>query len=583
MHGVTSAHRRARAEHVLLILADDLTSSDVGALRRLHAPALANSTWSGATRGLTGCEWTAKWSCDTDVHLPSLAARCCCAHRDDAAKLATCMRSPFASAGFAGLPTPALDRLAREGTVLSHAYSPHALCAPARAALLTGRLVSEAGTADVDQAAAADATRGAATIASHLLSRGFRTGFFGKWHLATLPLALRAACDSGGIQEWNASVYESVRQSVLAAGFDVADALYPCNLPSKPDPPHSHNAEWILEHALRFVEASLAQRRRYFAMVALTIPHGPHPLHALRMPLGRLPTGAQREEPGWPSARAQKMRRAARSWVERTLTKTLGFGGDLLDARTSLASGLLWLDRSVHSLLEAVDALNQSERTLTVFTADHAREGKWTCNGPGVQVPMLLRWPAVLSAGAVRPWLVSHVDLLPTLLDAVSSSQPRPFTGAEPPPMDGRSVLSTWLGTRAERTYATCEMYTDRAVMSTPRGSRGEDTSEYTLVWRGADPHRVVARPSAWADAANASRQSVFTAPRADVPASWSHALQLYRVSGDPHERVNLAADPAHRGKLEALRNVLWAAYPQTRPMAWLPEYFRVTDQQKLH
>ena len=41
------------------------------------------------------------------------------------------------------LRTPALDSLAEQGTVIARAYSPHAMCTPARTAILTGRLQSQ--------------------------------------------------------------------------------------------------------------------------------------------------------------------------------------------------------------------------------------------------------------------------------------------------------------------------------------------------------------------------------------------------------------------------------------------------------
>src|SRR3954453_944209 len=47
-----------------------------------------------------------------------------------------------AHAGAYGTPwvkTPAFDRVAREGLLLTHVYTPTAKCAPSRASILTGR------------------------------------------------------------------------------------------------------------------------------------------------------------------------------------------------------------------------------------------------------------------------------------------------------------------------------------------------------------------------------------------------------------------------------------------------------------
>ena len=591
--------RRTRADNVLLLLADDLSSSDIGALRHLHAPILANTTWGGGSRGLVGCAWTKAWNCShhrargESHYLPAslLSVRCCCAHRNEKSPeaLAACLRSPFTTAGFAGLPTPALDRLAREGSIVHQAYAPHALCAPARAALLTGRLVSRlAGSTDVDQQAAAIALQRAAargtTIATRLREqRAFATGFFGKWHLAPLPFVEQYLCSWGGIVEWNATMYDIVKRSVHDAGFEVAEALFPCNLPTmtpnhtRSPHFHSHNPEWIVSHALRFVRASVQQRRRFFATVAFTMPHGPHPHDALELSVERIPGGVER---GWPSSEALEMRRAAQERLHATLLGAMGLPDLMRDAtKTSLAFGVWWLDHSVGQVLDGLDALNATERTLTVFTADHGREGKWSCNGPGVRVPMLVRWPEVVAAGGVlRRAMMSHIDLLPTVLDAVSfhaSQHQESASGAEPAPHIGRSILGALLATPTttskappERTQVLCETFTDRALT----------TRTGTLIWRGADPHRPVGRPSAFplagngrlagwcstcADPSNATRRSTFTAAPADLPASWSDVVQLYDdATRDPHERVNLRGDPLRQPMLAQLGAVLREAYP---------------------
>ena len=215
-----------------------------------------------------------------------------------------------------------------------------------------------------------------------------------------------------------------------------------------------------------------------------------------------------------------------------TLLGAMGLPDLMRDAtKTSLAFGVWWLDHSVGQVLDGLDALNATERTLTVFTADHGREGKWSCNGPGVRVPMLVRWPEVVAAGSVlRRAMMSHIDLLPTVLDAVSFHASQHQESAEPAPHIGRSILGALLATPMttskappERTQVLCETFTDRALT----------TRTGTLIWRGADPHRPVGRPSAFplagngrlagwcstcADPSNATRRSTFTAAPADLP-----------------------------------------------------------------
>jgi arylsulfatase A-like enzyme len=80
--------------------------------------------------------------------------------------------------------TPALDRLAAEGVILTQHYSASPVCAPARAGLLTGRYPHRTGAIDTLEGRGLDrlALR-EVTLADLLKREGYATGLFGKWHL----------------------------------------------------------------------------------------------------------------------------------------------------------------------------------------------------------------------------------------------------------------------------------------------------------------------------------------------------------------------------------------------------------------
>ncbi|MGH8701396.1 MAG: sulfatase family protein [Burkholderiales bacterium] len=74
--------------------------------------------------------------------------------------------------------TPNLDRLAAQGTVFRRWYSGAVVCAPSRAALLTGKSTIHNGVS----ANNADLPRQEVTIAEALKPLGYATALFGKWH-----------------------------------------------------------------------------------------------------------------------------------------------------------------------------------------------------------------------------------------------------------------------------------------------------------------------------------------------------------------------------------------------------------------
>ena len=81
--------------------------------------------------------------------------------------------------------TPNLDRLASESVRFSQAYSASCVCAPARAALLTGRYPHRTGVVTLNMNRYPSLTRLHAderTIAQMLKDDGYVTGLIGKWH-----------------------------------------------------------------------------------------------------------------------------------------------------------------------------------------------------------------------------------------------------------------------------------------------------------------------------------------------------------------------------------------------------------------
>ncbi|MBM4258432.1 MAG: hypothetical protein FJ147_21365 [Deltaproteobacteria bacterium] len=74
--------------------------------------------------------------------------------------------------------TPHLDRLAQQGMVFTRWYAAATVCAPSRAAFVTGQYGIHNGVSGNND----DLPRNKVTIASALNSRGYKTALFGKWH-----------------------------------------------------------------------------------------------------------------------------------------------------------------------------------------------------------------------------------------------------------------------------------------------------------------------------------------------------------------------------------------------------------------
>ena len=156
--------------------------------------------------------------------------------------------------------TPALDRLAGAGVRFSNAYTPQALCTPARGSLMTGvyphttRL--DGNLYKVDDAFQAPQFHLTPNLPTLLRQAGYRTGYIGKWHLGEK--------NPGLFDYWN--------------GYNSYDALNP----EYPLQPHwmgkpyesAYRADVDTDDAVRFLEEN---RARPFALfVSYYPPHNPY-------------------------------------------------------------------------------------------------------------------------------------------------------------------------------------------------------------------------------------------------------------------------------------------------------------------
>src|SRR6185436_19386490 len=85
----------------------------------------------------------------------------------------------FGAAGHPFVETPNMDRLAREGARFLNAFATTPLCSPSRASFLTGQYPHTHGIVDNTARPSHDLP----TFPRELQQHGYRTGFFGKWHM----------------------------------------------------------------------------------------------------------------------------------------------------------------------------------------------------------------------------------------------------------------------------------------------------------------------------------------------------------------------------------------------------------------
>jgi len=240
------------------------------------------------------------------------------------------------------------------------------------------------------------------------------------------------------------------------------------------------------------------------------------------------------------------------------------------------------MDKQVGELLTLLeqDALTQS--TIVFFFADHGLglpRFKRTLYDTGLRVPLIVRVPMLyqrlspLVAGRTDQ-LVSFVDFAPTVLALARVAAPgymqgKPFLGESPAP--ARDCIYGASG-RVDEAYEMSRCVRDK---------------RYKYI-RNFMPHLSYAQPATYCDQAQIMQElrRVWAAGgMAGIEKPfWEPTKppeELYDTLLDPIEVRNLAAEPEHRQRLEAMRKQLRDWMLQTHDTGLLPEaemYIRAAD-----
>ena len=313
--------------------------------------------------------------------------------------------------------TPHLDRLAREGVKLTHAYSASPVCSATRCALITGRY-HQRFPVGLEEPLANEASQKLGLPAAHptlpglLRAAGYRTALVGKWHLghASEHGPLRHGYDRFFGILGGAVDYFTHAENVAATkpGLREADA--------------ETRRDGYLTDLLtaRAVEEIARDKQPFFLSLHYTSPHWP-----------------------W---EAPEDRDVAKS------LKTL-FHLDGGNAAT-YAAMVRSLDASVGRVMQELETRGLADDTIIVFTSDNGGErfsDNWPFSGMktellegGIRVPTIVRWPERIRANTESVQVVSSIDWLPTLVAAAGAR-----LEVE---VDGESVLGVLTGAEPVKT-----------------------------------------------------------------------------------------------------------------------------------
>lgn len=198
------------------------------------------------------------------------------------------------------------------------------------------------------------------------------------------------------------------------------------------------------------------------------------------------------------------------------------------------------VDGGVGTIMAALEGTGLAERTVLIYTTDHGiafPRAKGMAYDPGLETALLVRWPGRTPQGRVDSHLLSHVDLLPTLLEVAGVPVPAGIAG--------RSFLPLWTGEAYEPRQHLFFEETWHDRYNPLRGVRTE-RYKYVRCFDPGSPEVYLPADIYRSPSGAALREAYYARTRASE--------ELYDLEADPGETRNLVGDPSVADVLRQLR-----------------------------
>jgi len=421
--------------------------------------------------------------------------------------------------------TPHIDKLAGEGMIFSQHYSGSTVCAPSRSSLMTGLHTGHTfirGNRKVQPEGQWPLSGQAVTVAELLQKAGYKTGAFGKWGLG-YP-GSEGDPNNQGFDEFYGyncqriahhyypyHIWHNQKKVVLEknAGKEAGDYAH--------DKIHAKALDFIGEN----------KDRPFFLFLPYLIPHA-----ELLVP----------DDSIFQSYSGKLQERRPYKGVDDGPKFRLGPYGSVERPRASFASMVTRLDLYVGQVVEKVEELGLTDKTLIIFTSDngpHIEGGAdprfFDSNGlltgykrdlfeGGIRVPMIARWPGVIDPQTSTDHISAFWDVMPTVCE---------LTGIKTPDeTDGISFVPTLVG---EAQKAHRYLYWEFHEMGGRQAVRLGN-------WKGV-------------------KYDIFTDPKSRI--------KLYDVSKDVSERIDIAN--LNPDIVKQIEGIMWEAHHRSDefPFPW--------------
>ena len=383
--------------------------------------------------------------------------------------------------------TPHLDKLASQGLLVTNGISCQPVCSPYRAQLMTGRYGHSTSVIHNDIRLG-----DSEVVISELMKRqGYATGYIGKWHLCenrSNPV------DAKSRRGWDFWAVRNCSHKHLEPEYWLNDSKESIRVPGwEPDVQTDLAVEFIKKN----------KQAPFCLFMSFGPPHNPYkaPEKYVEMYKDRKLT----ERPNVPDGNTKRLRQ--------------------------YYAMVTSLDACMGRINDVLNEAGVSKDTIVIFSSDHGdmlgSQGHRLKQRPweeSINIPFIVRYPRKVKARQRRDWIVSSVDVMPTLLGLCDISIPAQVQGMD--------YSATFIGESKKQR--------DAAFLFNVHRGGGPNTD-----WRGI-------RTKEWTYAYHYSGDWV-----------------MYNLKNDPYQLKNLIGDPKYAAKkkqlkeqLESMRKALGESLP---------------------
>ena len=344
--------------------------------------------------------------------------------------------------GFNGHPTiktPHLDAMAKNGMRLNRFYAAAPLCSPTRGSCLTGRYpwrfgILAAHTGGMRQAEI--------TVAEIAKTKGYQTGFFGKWHLGwvkpddDLTRGHYSPPEQHGFDESFAttSAVPTWNPTITPDSWQQSNQNRP-GQPWKGGMPYVHNgvevsdnmsgddSRIIMDRAVPFIQNAVSKKKPFLSCIWFHTPHEP------------VVAGPEHRN----------------------------MYAHLDEEKQHYYGSLTAMDEQIGRLRQTLRDLNIEKNTIVFFCSDNGPSGGATRKGVasagpfkghkhtmyegGLRVPAVVEWPGHIAPNSASDAMCGTVDYFPTIAELLEDRT----IEKKPRPIDGISLLPILKGAQTTR------------------------------------------------------------------------------------------------------------------------------------